>query len=388
MSATPPPGDKPRHPAHHDYEHVLPESGLEIVLHPPDIDEGSSAPSDEVSADQISLSRRLRDPRTIISIVVPLVVLVLFATQLKGLKLDELGRQILAASPLLLLLAFVAHYSGFPLRGFRWHLLLKGAGVRVGVRDATEILFISWLVNCVVPAKLGDVYRAYLLRLNFMVSLSRTFGTVFIERVFDLFAIAVLGLAAGFWSFRTGLSTEVQFIFGLGVVLIVLLAVGLFLLRNFGRRTLVRLPLPHKVLDFYDRFEEGVFSIKRGDVWRLGLLTVMVWSTEAVRLLFVIAALGFTDLNMGISGAFFVALAASLLTAIPLTPAGLGVVEAGIIGILTVIYHVPPTEATAIALVDRAISVLSVIVLGSIAYILSPKTKGGPRRPAEGVLAS
>ena len=32
----------------------------------------------------------------------------------------------------------------------------------IKLRDSTEIIFISWLVNCLVPAKLGDVYRAYL----------------------------------------------------------------------------------------------------------------------------------------------------------------------------------------------------------------------------------
>ena len=62
------------------------------------------------------------------------------------------------------------------------------------LRDATEIIFLSWLVNCLVPAKLGDLYRAYLLKINSTVSLSRTFGTVFIERVLDLFAIVVFGL--------------------------------------------------------------------------------------------------------------------------------------------------------------------------------------------------
>ena len=72
----------------------------------------------------------------------------------------------------------------------------------------------------------------------------------------------------------------------------------------------------------------------------------------------------------------FVALSASLLTAVPLTPGGLGIVEAGIVGILTGIYGVPVTEATAIALLDRAISVLSIIILGSIAYVVSTKTKG------------
>ncbi|HEY8199561.1 MAG TPA: lysylphosphatidylglycerol synthase transmembrane domain-containing protein, partial [Candidatus Limnocylindrales bacterium] len=268
------------------------------------------------------------------------------------------------------------YYVGFPLRGYRWLLLLRGTGFSIGVRDSSEIIYISWLVNCLVPAKLGDVYRAYLLRSNYDTSLSRTFGTVFIERIFDLFAIAILGLAAGFWSFRTGLAPEVTFILGLGVVVVIVLAVGLFTMRNFGGRIITRLPLPHRVLDYYERFEEGVFALPPRQIPGLAILTGMIWMTEALRLFFVIQALGFTDLNLGLSGTMFVALSASLLTAVPLTPGGLGFVEAGIVGILTRIYGVPITEATAIALLDRAISVLSIIILGSIVYVVSSKTKG------------
>lgn len=344
-------------------------------------------PADQAGTptEQISLSRRLRDPRTIISLVLPLGLLLLLALNLEGFRLDELPGIILGADPLLLLIAFVIYYLGFPLRGYRWTLLLRSAGTRVKLRDSTEIIFISWLVNCLVPAKLGDVYRAYLLRLNFLVSLSRTFGTVFIERVFDLFAIAILGLAAGFWSFRTGLPPEVQLVFGLGILVVIGLAVGLYSVRNFGRRVLVRLPLPAKakLLEFYDRFEEGVFAIKRRQVPFLALVTALIWSTEAMRLLLVIEALGFGEVRLGISGAFFVALAASLLTAIPFTPAGLGIVEVGVVGILTIIYGVDGTSAAAITIVDRAISVLSIIILGGIAYVVSPKTRGGPRHPAD-----
>jgi glycosyltransferase 2 family protein len=101
--------------------------------------------------------------------------------------------------------------------------------------------------------------------------------------------------------------------------------------------------------------------------------------TEGLRLYFVILALGFPDVEMGLSGAVFVALIGSLLTAVPLSPAGLGIVEAGVVGVLTVAYGVLLPEATAIALLDRVISVFSVIVLGTVAYILSPKPRGmGP----------
>ena len=328
------------------------------------------------------LSRRLRDPKTIISIVLPLVLLVLIAFNLRGLDFNELVATILASNPLLLLAAFAIYYLGFPLRGYRWQLLLRSAGMRVGLRDSTEIIFISWLVNCLVPAKLGDVYRAWLLRANYVVSLSRTFGTVFIERIFDLFAIAILGLAAGFWSFRGNLPTEVQVVFAVGLVLLLALSIGLYTVRNFGRRAIIRLPLPAKgrLLEFYDRFEEGVFAISPRQVPALAVITALIWATEAMRLLLVIEALNFRDVHLGISGAFFVALSASLLTAIPFTPAGLGIVELGVVGILTVIYGIDATNATAITLVDRSISVLSIIVLGSITYVLSTKTKGG-RRP-------
>jgi uncharacterized protein (TIRG00374 family) len=58
------------------------------------------------------------------------------------------------------------------------------------------------------------------------------------------------------------------------------------------------------------------------------------------------------------------------------TPAGIGVVETGVVAVLTIVYNIGQAEALAITLVDRAISVLSIIVLGSIAYSISPKRRG------------
>ena len=89
-----------------------------------------------------------------------------------------------------------------------------------------------------------------------------------------------------------------------------------------------------------------------------------------------VQAFGFSDVSLGLSGAVFVALIGSLLTAVPLSPAGLGIVEAGIVGVLTVAYGVPLAEATAIALLDRVISVFSIIVLGTIGYLASSKPRG------------
>ena len=84
----------------------------------------------------------------------------------------------------------------------------------------------------------------------------------------------------------------------------------------------------------------------------------------------------------GLSGAVFVARIGSRLTAVPLSPAGLGVVELGVVGVLVTAYGIPLQEATTIALVDRAISVFSIILLGLVAYAASSLRRGrGLHRP-------
>ena len=52
----------------------------------------------------------------------------------------------------------------------------------------------------------------------------------------------------------------------------------------------------------------------------------------------------------------------------------MGFVEAGIVGLLT-LYGVVGEPAVAVALTDRAISILTVIVLGGIVYAFSAKVR-------------
>ena len=331
---------------------------------------------ESTDVDQISIGQRLTQPRTILSIVVPLAIISFFL-YLNRDRLAQVPTLILQANPALVLLAAAVFYLGFPLRGNRWQRLLRETGFIINLRNSTEILYISWFVNCVVPAKLGDVYRAYLLKMNSDASLSRTFGTVFIERILDIFAIAILALAAGFWSFRSGLPDAVRLLFIVGIVVVIVAAIGLFTMRNFGRRILLRLPLPARVLELYERFEEGVFgAVGLRHLPILVVITGLIWLTEGLRLYIVVLSFGFSDVEIGLSGAIFVALIGSLLTAIPLSPAGLGFAQAGVIGVLTVVYKIPLAEATAITILDWVISVLSIIVFGAVLYVVSPMPRG------------
>ncbi len=357
-------GPHPQHPTGpHEHGHSVYEPG-EFLDAPPE----ESIPDREVS-----LARRFLNVRTIGSIAFGVVlVFLLFRVVLNvdfGRTFDLMRR----ANPLMLLAGLVAYYLTFPLRTLRWTLILRRVGTSVPYRAAREILFLSGFVNCIVPAKLGDLYRAYLLRGNFGASISRTVGTIFIERVTDILVIFALALAAGYWSFRGRDQPQVDALFLAGFVFAAVLLLLVIALRYQGRR-LTRL-LPERVQELYERFHEGsTGALTPRVLLPVGAITAVVWLLEGARVFFVIHALDLPDMRIGISSAIFVALAASLLTAIPLTPAGIGFVQAGIVGALY-LYGIGPEDGTAVALTDFVLATLSVIIIGGALYAFSPMVR-------------
>jgi len=332
-------------------------------------------PEELILDDQVSLRRRLLNVRTIGSLLFGLLLLYFLSRLLLSPDFDwgEVARLIGQANPAFLALAFIAYYATFPLRGYRWRYVLARSGMHVRFRDATEILYLSWFVNCLVPAKLGDLYRAYLLRGNYGASISRTVGTIFIERVADIIIIATLALSAGFWSFRGRQRPDIDALFIVGFVVAIGLIIVLTGLRIFGGR--IGRMLPARIAELWDRFHEGsTGALGLRSVPVILALTAAIWLLEGARLYFVIRALALPEVGLGISSTIFVALAAALLTAIPLTPAGFGFVEAGIIGVLF-LYGVPQEPATAVALVDRGLTIVTVIILGGILYTFSDKVR-------------
>lgn len=321
---------------------------------------------------EVSLARRVFNLKTIGSLVFGIVLVVLLI-KVVGANIDETIAVISRANPLILLLAFVAYYLTFPLRGYRWHFILRRVGTELPLKPATEILFLSWFVNCIVPAKLGDLYRAYLLKGNYGASISRTLGTIFIERISDIIVIFALALAAGFWSFRGRNRPEVDALFLIGFIFAAILLVVVILLRTHGQH-LTRF-LPARVADLYERFHEGsTGALTVRSIPVIIFITGCIWMLEGFRVYFVIHALNLSGVGLGISSSIFVALGAALLTAIPLTPGGLFFVQAGVIGLLN-IYGVSPEAGLAVAATDWGVSIFSVIVIGGIFYALSHKVR-------------
>ncbi len=309
--------------------------------------------------DEVAVGRQLFGWRELLSIVIPLVLLLVVARNVDwGTAMATLR----TANPWYVLAALVIYYATFPLRARRWARLLHEGGLMLRGRDLLEILMLGWFVNCLAPAKLGDLYRSYLVKQRFNVSLSRTVGVVVAERLLDIFVVFALLLVGGYIAFGRTVLPDLRLVY-LSAVALAIFIVAAFLVVYYLAPRLGRF-FPSEVRRIGRLFREGVLHSFRA-LPEAGPETVIIWLAEAARLAFVLASL---RLELPISGVIFVAVASSLLTTVPLTPAGFGFVELAVVYVLTTGFGLATHDAIAVAVLDRLVSVFSVIVIGGLLY--------------------
>lgn len=333
----------------------------------------------EITREQLSLSKRLLNWRTIVPLVIVIVAIVFFIQKLQ-IDPHKTWAAMKSANIIFLLAAFAIYYLSFPLRALRWRILLENVGYTKakGVElpkfwKLVEIIFISWFTNAIVPAKLGDLYRAYLLRQEAGVSATRTFGTVMAERLLDLIVLLLLFIPALIVSMHSNLPVYLRGGLELTLVAVVLGIAALFIMRLFP--THIATLVPARFRDYFYHFQEGTLgSFKR--IPTLTGLTFGVWACEALRFFFVAMALNLIggDFVHMLTASFFIGLGEALLTVVPFTGGGVGLVEAGMLAMIGLFNHGAPNAlnlSTAAIVLDRTISLLSIVLFGFIVFMLA-----------------
>lgn len=315
-----------------------------------------------------SLGRRVFRPGNVASLVLALVILYLVYREFLSLDWKETWTSVRAANMGLFALAFAILYSSLFFRALRWKVLLGnvGYGRATGLPmpstlGLAKIMYLAWFANCVTVARLGDAYRGYLLKRSAGVSFAVTLGTVLAERLLDLLVLAVMMAVGVIIVFGEALPAEATRVLAVGLVLSIIGVVGLLSIRRF--RGAIEWALPKRLHAHYARLEHGVVGSFRR-IPLLIALSAIGWVLESATLYLVAAAVG---VPVPVAGALVVALAASLLSTVPITPAGLGFTEAGLVAMLGWL-GLDASAAGAATFLLRLINYWSVAILGFVLY--------------------
>jgi uncharacterized protein (TIRG00374 family) len=109
---------------------------------------------------------------------------------LSGIKFDQVGDSFSRLNWWWLLLSLIPYFLNLFMKITRWQLLFSpGPKVRLGRLWAT--LNISYLFNTVLPARLGEIVRAYAISRSERISPVRSLSTIFLEKIMDVMTMFV-----------------------------------------------------------------------------------------------------------------------------------------------------------------------------------------------------
>jgi uncharacterized protein (TIRG00374 family) len=125
------------------------------------------------------------------TILLTLVTVALVAWFLRQANFSEVWKEIRGARLDALAMSFVMIALTYLVRAYRWQFLLRPLG-RTRFREVFRTTVIGFAANTVLPARVGEVVRPYLLARREHLSVTATFATIILERLLDLVTVVLL----------------------------------------------------------------------------------------------------------------------------------------------------------------------------------------------------
>jgi len=290
----------------------------------------------------------------------------------------------------------------FVVRVIRWQIILASAQ-RIGFWQAFHPLMIGFMVNCILPGRVGEVVRPVILRQRENFPFSAGLATVAAERVFDvciLISLFVVVLATvpiqpdlyiSFGKYR--LDRDTLEMIGNGMLkLCVVLIAGIVMVtiektRNLINRLIMMVPalfvfisekgrskihnrVSIPMVGMVDNFAKG-FSLVRYPKKLISciLLSFAVWYLAVLSIY--VMALGCP----GVDGLSFLEIAAVFVIicffiALPSVPGFWGVWEAGGVFALS-LFGVSAQDAAGFTLANHAVQMIPVIMVGIVSAVIT-----------------
>ncbi|MHB1131705.1 MAG: lysylphosphatidylglycerol synthase transmembrane domain-containing protein [Chloroflexota bacterium] len=121
-----------------------------------------------------------------LGLAISLVFLYWLSSQVRDL--DRVLAALSEAQYIYVLPALAAYFLGVWVRAIRWHYLLKPVR-EVSASQLFPVVVIGYMANNILPARIGEFVRAYVLGERAGISKTATLGTIVVERLCDGLAL-------------------------------------------------------------------------------------------------------------------------------------------------------------------------------------------------------
>jgi len=317
----------------------------------------------------------------VITIAGFIVSIVLLYFSLKDIRFHEIMATLQKANPLLIPVPLIFITIAVVLCAFRWSRLIGGG---VHFRDTFAALMIGLFVNNVLPARIGEAARAYVISKKRGLSFTYSFSTVLLDRFFDLTGLLLLAFI--FFpdkSLPAAVSRSIYILIALlmfCIGCIILLSREKFANKIAGMSTRIKRPFFLRLTDRVLRIQENLKRINSPfNLISSVAISFCTWFSMTTALYLVMLTLG---IHVDFRDIPFVCALLNLGLTIPSSPGYVGVYQFLLVYLLA-IFGVPKHEGFTISIIFHAMWFVPYNIVGFI-YLLKEHLKIRDLRKFEG----
>jgi len=292
--------------------------------------------------------------RKISAIVIPTLIAAGIIIYMLFSVWDELLIALRHVVPLYIVPAVLVCLLAWILRGARYMGILRSLQVKAGMLVSTACIFVSQTANLVVPARLGDLVRIFILKHEYDTSVSTGISSLVVERLFDIIMVALLGVLM-----LPFVLNVPQWFYIVIVAPLIIGAVFMAILVALGRvkseNKYIRL-----ILNMLDEVRKASLSTR--SLLQFSIISVVIWLLDIAVCIFVVFMFG---QSIGLPVVILAIVIGNLVKAVPLTPGGVGTYELAVALVLQ-LSGVEPALAFLIAVTDHLIKNLVTLIGGVI----------------------
>lgn len=226
--------------------------------------------------------------------------------------------------------------AGLAARAISWRILLAE---KFPLRKVFDVINIGYLLNAILPFRIGEVGRAYLISRDQAIGAPKIFGTIVVERFLDI-SVSFSALLVVLPSIVNPEWTS-NLLFGVGIGIILLIGGSLTLLR--GRQSILRIMQRfskfglQRLVGVTEDFISGIEAFGRPKlILRAAFWNFIAWTCFWLQLWFL---LNFIGAPGAIPVLLFVSGVIAFGVALPSSPGAIGVFEfAAVAGFLIMGY--------------------------------------------------
>ena len=298
-----------------------------------------------------------KSPKAIIGIIISLAG-VYWA--FRDFNYIDFKRSIQQIDLVYLILATIFLWGSVWVRGLRWKWLFKESAPPT-VSSLYRAELIGYFGNNVLPLRLGELLRTYIVGKENNLSKSFVFGTVVLERLMDMLALIFFAIILFFlYPFEEGWVGD--FILKGGVVLSIVIFM-LIIISRFKIKT-----TENKLLRVLNQIMDGLQSIKKQRIIPVVIASILIWSIYLLDVYFIQRAFQF---NLSWAQSLTVLVISSLVLSIPSAPGMIGTFHAAVKYTMVDLFAFTPNEGNSFAILLHAYGYILLTLLGAYYFLKS-----------------